>query len=318
MSSKPQWNNLSDEQPMLDLRTRVQYKGKVCEVEVEDDGCREALIYNIGDWMEQLVGYSDEDENHDPTPWEKKKAALKPLAPKDKILLNVESLRQAGGTRLIVSPYEYADDYNQMCQRECCRGNLVHAVNSLVSLPALLLNPDRYTGDWWEQTESQMMVVTRNSRYYEEPTFEYWGADNSILQHPALVSIMFGLFRQAVVLHKAGMVHDLERVVSPKAVRTALFNSDEKAALKLVQKLEPWIFCPTANTYFPISGPGKWELFLNLHKALYKHGFTAVFGEVENAWELASRGIKTLSGSHSYFRDKKKVENVNRLAKKAA
>ena len=316
MSSKPQWNDLSYEQPMLDLRTSVQYKGKAYKVDINDDSCREALIYNIGDWMGELVAdfSEEEEEDYNPTPWKKKKAVSKPPAPKDKILLNVESLRQAEGTRLIMSPYD-DDGYVHMCQRECCRGNLVHAVNSLVSLPALLLNPDRYTGDWWEQTENQMMTKTR---YYDEPEFQYWGADNSILQHPALVSIMFGLFRQAVVLHKAGMVHDLEKVVSPAAVRTALFNSNEKAALKLVQKLKPWLYQERVNTYLPISGPGKWELFLNLHKAIYKHGFTAVFGEIENAWELASRGIKTLSGSHSYFRDKKKAANVNKLAKKAA
>lgn len=317
MPSKPQWNDLVYEQPMLDLTTRIQYKGKVYEVDAEDDSCREALIYNIGDWMQDLVyEVSEEEEDYNPTPWKKKKAAPKPAAPKDKVLLNVESLRQAEGTRLrLLRCYDYDDDYVRPCQRECCRGNLVHTVNSLVSLPALLLNPDRYTGDWWEQTESQIMVQTRHS---DEAVFQYWGADNSILQHPALVSIMFGLFRQAIVLHKAGMVQDLEKAVSPASVRTALFNSDEKAALKLVQKLKPWLYQGSANTYFPISGPGKWELFLNLHKALYQHGFTAVFGEIESAWELASRGIKTLSGSHSYFRDTKSVANVNKLARKAA
>jgi hypothetical protein len=267
--------------------------------------------------MGQLtVADVNEEDEYDPTPWKKKKADLKPSPPsKHKIELNVESLRQAGSTKLTL----YVDEDN-MCMRECCRGNLVHTLNSLVSLPGLLLNPDRYTGDWWEQTEEQIFQRMSKHKlgYYGNPVFEYWGADNSILQHPALVSITFGLFRQAVDLHTHGMADELTKVVSPREVRTALFNSNEKAALKLVQKIKPWLYRPTTNTYFPLSGPGKWELFLNLHKALYKHGFKAVFGEVEDAWQLASRGIKNLNGSHTYFQNRTKVENVNRLAAKAA
>lgn len=314
MSSGPQWSRLDYIQPIMSLQASVRYDGVAKKLSVEDESCREALIYNIGDWMGDLAGFHDEDhEDYDPTPWKKKKKVEK-LPTKNHIQLNVESLRQAESTKLTLYIDPYEDDYH-VCTRPCCTAGLVDAVNTLVSLPALLLNPDRYTGDWWEQTEDQMMNMKKN---YGDPVVDYWGADNSILHHPALISIIFGLLRQATSLHRAGLLEGLSKAAPPQAVRQALFNSDEKAALKLVQQAKPWIFCPTANTHFPISGNGKWELFLNLHQALYKHGFEPVFGNVTAAWELASRGIKTLSGSHSYFQNKKRVENVNKLAKKAA
>lgn len=308
---KVDWYKIYGQQPSLELQTKVQYKEHTHGVAVNSESCREALIYNIGDWMGALIGVT-EDEDHDPTPWKKKKTP-KPFVIKEKIQLNVESLRQAGGTKLNMF---FDDDYDsKFCQRECCVKGLGNALNTLVSLPALLLNPDRYTGDWWEQTAAQITTVPK---YGGEPCLTYWGADNSILRHPALVSIMFGLFRQATMMHMEGMLEGLERAVSPVAVREALFHSDEKAALKLVQRAEPWLFCGKYNSYFPISGPGKWELFLNLHTALYRHGFDEVFGDVAAAWELASRGTKTLSGSHSYFQAKSKVARIAELARKAA
>lgn len=315
MPPKTQWRDLANAQPAMSLITRVQYKGRVYKPDIEDETCREALIYNIGDWMGELAEFRSEDNGgYDPMPWKKKETVTKSPPPKDRIILDVEALRQAESTRLVLYFDPYENEY-PACTHPCCTAGLVDAVNTLVSLPALLLNPDRYTGNWWEQTEEQMLDLRNN---YDGAVLHYWGADNSILHHPALVSIIFGLLRQAHSLHSAGFLEGLSKAVPPKAVRQALFNSDEKAALKLIQQAKPWIFCPTANTHFPISGPGKWELFLNLHKALYQHGFAAVFGEIENAWELASRGIKTLSGSHSYFQNKKRVENVNKLAKKAA
>lgn len=311
MSDKPNWNAIDYVQPLLSLHTKVQYEGRTAIVEIPEESCREALIYNIGDWMTELVGlHSGEDEEYDPTPWKKK--SVKKKVPQEPIILNEYHLRGAESTKLSMQIDPYEDGH--FCERACCRGNLTHALNTLVSLPALLLNPDRYTGDWWEQTDAQIMSRAR----YGDLTISYWGADNSILQHPALVSLIFGLFRQAVVLHKEGRLDGLAKAVPPAAVREALLHSDEKAALKLVQKAKPWLRCPTNQTYFPISGDGKWELFLNLHKALYQHGFEKVFGDVVSAWDLASRGIKALNGAHTYFKSKKNVANVQKLARKAA
>lgn len=310
MSSGPNWRRLDLCQPYLELNTKLRFEGQTEVVDAAGESCREALIYNIGDLMDDLVGYVEED--YDPTPWKQKKKLESRPGIKEKIQLDVEALRQAECTKLSMGSYDDDGDLFQ-CRRECCVAGLDNALNTLVSLPALLLNPDRYTGDWWEQTDAQ--IVQGNN---EDVRIEYWGADNSILQHPALVSIMFGLFRQAVVLHQAGQLVGLSKAAPPADVRAALINSDEKAALKLVQKARPWLFHPGVNTYFPLSGPGKWELFINLHKALYQHGFESVFGNISAAWSLASRGIKVLNGSHSYFRDKRAAESVRKLAKKAA
>lgn len=203
--------------------------------------------------------------------------------------------RQPGVTYLRL-PY---DDYVMglgFRPRHGCLEALNHALDCLVALPALLLNPDRYQGNWWKAEKPEELLVSKQE-------LRYYGVDSTCIYHPALLSLILGLFRQAVGLHQAGFTKDLEAVAPRERVVDVLTEADGVRALPLVRQLRPWLEADGKGTYFPI-GPGQWRFFLDLHRALYRHGFERVFGTIEDGWgiNLGESGIygEPLSGFRQY------------------
>ena len=187
-----------------------------------------------------------------------------------------EDGRQAGVTRLIAWLEGGVPDPEAM----------VHTLDCLVALPALLVGPDRFTGDWW-QTNPEELETSSTVGDDSEEQIAYNGVDNSIARHPAITSLIAGLFRQAICLERLEQTSQLHKLLPRERVTEVLNGANEKEALILVELARPWLEARCKNTEqrFPI-GLGDWKDFLRLHRTIYEHGWEAVLGNVSKAWGL--------------------------------
>jgi len=70
-----------------------------------------------------------------------------------------------------------------------------------------------------------------------------------------------------------------------------------------VTKLRRWIEVPIPRTGVKQSVPfpvGCWDRLLQLHRAIYKHGFTKAFGSIEDSWNLLSK-TRDFTGVHEFW-----------------
>lgn len=312
------WNKLTKLQPLIGFRTRAIVKGipevgrknRSSNLDLKfEAACREELIGELHERLSDecwaMEGGSDYDRYGNYTPWKqkhKKQAALH---------LEDPALKQPEVTRLHMGDDAdyYGDEGDKefvICERECCMNPLLHTMDAVVGLPALLLNPERYTGNWWE---------TSLEEFYNGETLRWYGTDNFFLRHSSLVSMIMGLFRQAYLLHRVGLNRDLEKLAPREEVVQALRDSDPDRGFYLAQKIRDLIAPPRAAGHYPL-GNG-WELFANLHRAIYKHGYDEVFGgTIEDAWAHQERcGSR---GAVDYFvKGAKKNEAAKRVARLA-
>jgi hypothetical protein len=166
-----------------------------------------------------------------------------------------------------------------------------------VGLLNVLLNPNRYTGNWWR---------TQKEEIHDKQWLSYYGVDNSILYHPVLLSLYTGLLRQCLVLAGAGLAQPALHIVNRRAVAGALSTSDAERALELFKKMQPWIEVVDnpkhRATNFPVP-KGSFPKLMSLHHSLYAYGFEVTFGEsLVRAWQLdGALYANPLSGIHHYM-----------------
>jgi len=185
---------------------------------------------------------------------------------------------------------------------------LIQIADAVTGLVCLILNPDRYCGNWW-RTTAQDAMGTRPGR------FVWYGTDNFFLAHPALTSIVFGLFRQSLQLVRAGQASTLSTRAPRAEVRKALDQSDHERALYLVKKLKPLIASPVKTRRYPIRSTN-FDFLFDLHKAIYKHGFEKVFGAPSKPWNfqvIYSDGY----GSYDYFGASASTNTARRIKRLA-
>lgn len=199
--------------------------------------------------------------------------------------------------------------------------DFVHLCDAIIGPITVLLNPDRYEGNWWETSVEEAM---------ENGALRWYGVDNTALAHPALVSLYAGLARQCALMSRCDIADEI-LIVDRQDVRACLTNSDPVLALRLARKMQRWIAVPaprganTSNLPVPV---GSFSKIPALHKAIYKHGYGRTFGRNFTAgWGVEGgpyghrRGGRLYRGIHSFMGNQGGNGNGKRirdLAKKAA
>jgi len=238
--------------------------------------CREELIWDTREFLQSKS-----------VSWKDKRGSWKRIATlQSEINVDHQSLKQPGVTHLWLNTDEddyYGDALAQVCKRPCCIGRFPEVVDAVTGPIAVILNPDRYEGDWW--TTSPKETVPANRGVNE---LRWYGTDNFFLRHPVLLSLMMGSFRQAVLLFQQGFDESLLRVVNRKEVEDCLSNADPELALKLLNKIKPWIAVSQSFSAHNFPFPNVyWHRVNQLYKAIHRYGYDELFGPgIAQSWGL--------------------------------
>jgi len=269
------------------------------------DVCREGVIHGVRRKLGEALGFVRNDEH---CFW--RKSFVLHSSPD----MNHESLKQPGlswvavkgthisGYRMGPNPHygkrpkwEYGSDSHHV-RKPFVRSegatvlsdedvdNYLRLCDAVVGPITVLLNPDRYTGNWWRTEVGDSMQRDGFLRWY--------GIDNTALWHPALVSLYTGLVRQCAFMARTGVVDQVLSDVEGLGLEECLTESDESLALEIMKKMEKWIAVPRPKSggveNIPIPR-GTLNKITSLHKALYNHGFSKTFGRSMLAgWNVAN------------------------------
>lgn len=244
------------------------------------------------------------------------------------INLDAPATKQPNATVLLL--YNDGDGYRGSdvgipCTRPGCLQSLIESFDALVGNVGVLLDPDWYQGDWWQTRPEECIRKWRDS-----PAFHYYGTSNYFLQHPSLLHIVLGLFRQVYLLRQQNQDVDLLGALNREDVVEALTNGDPELALQNLEKIRPWLEVGGNHKQGYPFPRGYWNRLVNLHKAIYNHGYEEVFGgSIEYRWGLLSQvdiaqdqddfydeeidGDK-LGGVWSYWGESNRTKAARRLA----
>ena len=284
--------NFQYEQPFIGFRTQfrsspVANKGKP----------RTHTINYGGDCREELVWDSREFLQNQSVRWSKKRNSWEKIATLSHTLdLDHSTLRQPGVTYLWINIHGGDGDWDDigfhgLCRRACCIGGFSETLDAIVGPVAVLLNPDRYVGDWWKTLPEE---VFHKGTYHDEEELRWYGTDNFFLRHPVLTSLMMGMFRQGVLLYQQNYDEAIRKAVKRKDVEDCLTNADPVLAMRILRTLRPWIEVPQKRLASNFSFPkGYWDRLQKLHRSIYSHGYDALFdGDLHHSWNIAGGGEK--------------------------
>ncbi len=196
--------------------------------------------------------------------------------------------------------------------------DFIHFCDAIIGPITVLLNPDRFQGNWWETSVEE--ALRRN----QDSCLRWYGVDNTVIAHPALVSLYTGLARQCALLARCNIRDEVLRSIDRKELRACLTQSDPEAALRIAKTMRRWIEVPVpkygdaSNIPVPIGG---FKKIPALHKAIYKHGFDKTFGrQFHEGWALGQSiyGPASYAGIHAFMGRKGDNRNGKRIQKLAA
>ncbi len=269
--------------------------------------CREEMIYDTQVQLKNLVVSTRRKSKS----WERIETHT------NRLNLDAPETKQPGVTHFYLYGGDWYGDYEGSgpCRRSCCQGKMVQVFDALVGNVGVLFDPDWYRGNWWQTLPEDNFKKKSNGpikRYADDGNFQYFGVSNFFLRHPALCHTMMGLFRQAFLIFEQGLEEGMFDVLDQKDVVEALSQGDQKLALRNIQRIRPWLeVSVTGVGAGPRSYPfpkGYWSRLLQLHKAIYKHGYENVFdGDLERGWNLLERGYEDcVRGAWDYWGGKAK------------
>ncbi len=284
----PRTITMPNELPLLYIRSRVSVrplgsrtKRLVRTVSCEGT-CREEIIWNIREELQKMATTAAVDDGR--PYWDAKKTLS------HHIDLKPSALKQHGMTTLTVID----DDHCPDCMNSCCVSRIREVMDTLVGNLALVLDPDPHYGEWWQSP----------SRSGDEEQV-FFGVNNSCLQHPAILHIILGMFRQAWALFDCGQDDGLLKAVPYTNTEKALNNADWKQAWKNLEAARPWIEITGGSPEHWPFPKGYWNRLVALHRALYKKGPEKLFGhpDIAGNWELLGhdRSESNVDGAWSYF-----------------
>lgn len=305
------WSKLDKQQPDLGFESKIKVEGltkgsgqtQVHKIKVHSS-CREDLNYHVRRRLRFLTYKEIKIKLPSRPSWAWSFPEYQQTA---EINLDVSVTKQPFITRI------WIDIPNEKVSLD--RAQLIEVTDALVGPVCVLLNPDRYQGNWWETSVSESEQFKRK---YRHARFSWYGTDNFFLHHPALLSIVFGLFRQSVRLVRAKQVDGLFALAPRNEVKKVLTDADPEKSLKLIRKLSPYITARHSSDHYPIRKPN-FNFLLKLHTAIYKHGLTTVFGgEVSQTWECKQQPhFDDIQGSQVYFGFRSNSAAAKRIKKLA-
>lgn len=165
----------------------------------------------------------------------------------------------------------------------------------------VLLSTGRPEGEWWRTPIEEVL----------QDNFLYWyGSDNFFMQHPVLVSLISGLYRQVALLCRAGRAKEIIASVDYKQVEECLSSGDYKIALKIIEQTRPWIEVPTGKSGNEINYPfpvGHWRRLKCLQRGRRRHGYPKLLGQdFGEGWDLVSKATQW-TGMYSFWGQKNGV-----------
>ncbi len=202
----------------------------------------------------------------------------------------------AGDTRLLV---------NASMLKQSDHPLFLQVSDYLVGNVCVLLNPnERIEGDWWKTDPAKALLPDEGGKN----CVGWNGTDNFFLHHPALASLVTGLYRQSLLLTKAGFAEEILATVSQEKVDKALTTGSWRQALANCKKLRQWIEVYTPGGGHVVNFPfpqGYWLRFMRLHQALRRHGYQEVFDQdFVEGWNLLSKK-SDWSGMYNFWGSKK-------------
>ena len=193
--------------------------------------------------------------------------------------------------------------------------------DAVVGPLTILLNPDRYQGNWWVTEIGDALEGRKRSGL-----LRWYGVDNTCIAHPALASLYAGLVRQCAYIARTGVVDQIRKDVEGMGLEECLNESDEVQALRIARKMQRWISVPVlkggGTSNIPV-GCGTFPKIVAMHKSIYRHGFEKTFNApflsgwgVNNAHGHKYNGIHTFMGQKGENYNGKHIKRMSQ--KKAA
>lgn len=263
------------DQPFIGFRSQFRSvpigKGKSVTRTINYGGsCREELVWDAREYLQsQSVS------------WKKVRGTWRnKVTLTSTIDIDAPALKQPLVTYLWVNEEDWDGNYKQICRRACCLSSFPELLDAVAGPVAVLLNPDRYLGDWWT-TSAKETLAGGEMRWY--------GTDNFFLRHPVLTSLMMGMFRQGVLLHQQGFDESILKSVKRKDIEDCLSNADPVLAMRILRRLRPWLeVTKNLSPHFAFA-KGHWDRLGQLHKAIYKHGYDTLFdADIQRSWNIGA------------------------------
>lgn len=303
-SKKPSTNPASGfifEQPFMGFSTKVRTvpisKGKGSGgIQVHNmnygGSCREELIWDAREFLQSKT-----------ITWKQVKGSWDRVAT---LVRNVDlddsTLKQPSVTYLWLSGDSGGDGYDgyyddprpiTICTRKCCANRFPDLMDAIVGPLAVILNPNRYTGDWWRTSVEECVHKSGELRWY--------GTDNFFLRHPVLTSLVLGMFRQAALLYQQGYDQAILEKIQRREVESCLTESDPERAMRILESLKPWLALKNSSIARNLPFPAKnWDRLKLLHRTAFNHGYDALFGEgIHQAWNLGESNKNNEHGNYN-------------------
>jgi hypothetical protein len=175
----------------------------------------------------------------------------------------------------------------------------IRVCDIILGTTSILLSPWRRRGDWWKTNpDTALLGDPIDSRWVS-----WQGSDNWPLAHPATMAIALGLFRQCFHLCGAGVADQIIEAVSEDETTEVMSNNSQKLALRLINRVKPWIEVPVGsggfrvNYAFPL---GTWGRLIKLQRAIRRHGYEKALGQdFHTGWGLPSSS--PYDGLHTFW-----------------
>jgi hypothetical protein len=188
-------------------------------------------------------------------------------------------------------------------------GHFAKTADVVMGPICVLLGHSRPEGEWWRTDPDKILV---NSYLH------WYGSDNFFLQHPALVSLVGGLYRQIALLCRAGLAEEVINSVDYREVEECLSSNDWRLALAITKAARPWIEVPcaqhgyVANFPVPLENGWYWRRLQRLQRGARRHGYEKLLGQnFTEGWALEAKGTQW-SGLYSFWGQKEEPTEAHR------
>lgn len=205
--------------------------------------------------------------------------------------------------RILTLSHKSDDVTNEMVEK------FLLATDAVVGPMCVLLAHSRREGEWWRTTSENRDHDSRPGSNF----LRWFGTDNFLLQHPALISIVLGLFRQVALICRAGYADRILESVDRKEVEDCLSSGNWKNALEIVRKTREFIEVPSPagngpsnpeDKYFSFNFPfplGYWKRMHRLQIGARRHGYEKLLDQdFSTGWNLGQKGSEW-SGAYALW-----------------
>jgi len=252
-------------------KRKVQTVGSVAS-------CRENVIYNSRQTLQKTVCQKVQTGSGE---WQFQ------LKKTHEVDLEDPAAKEARMTYLLIATNVFDIDKKAAPKKDLEK--FIKVADTLLGPMCVLLAHNRHEGEWW-QTNPRKMFKTLQSRKY----VRWFGLDNFFLQHPVLVAIVTGLYRQTALLCRAGLADEILESVDQKEIEECLSTGNWELALPIIRKTRPYIEVPAPkggqarNFVFPI---GYWQRMHRLQIGARRHGYEALLDQdFSTGWSLELKG----------------------------